>query len=57
MGDGKEIYYLNQENAMAATEVSSKGDNFEVGAYQRLFQTRAVRPLRHFARRPALSDQ
>jgi eukaryotic-like serine/threonine-protein kinase len=42
--DGNEIYYLNQENAMAATEVSSKGDNFEVGAYQRLFQTRAVRP-------------
>ena len=42
--DGKEIYYLNQENAMAATEVSAKGDNLEVGAYQRLFQTRAVRP-------------
>src|SRR5712691_6175010 len=37
-------YYLNQENAMAATEVGSKGDNFEVGAYHRLFQTRAVRP-------------
>ena len=29
---------------MSATEVTSKGDNFEVGAYQRLFQTRAVRP-------------
>ncbi len=29
---------------MAASEVSSKGDNFEVGTYRRLFQTRAVRP-------------
>jgi serine/threonine protein kinase len=41
--DGKEIYYLNQENAMAATEVTPRGDTLEGEASQRLFQTRAAR--------------
>jgi len=49
--DGKEIIYLASDDKLMATEVNSKGANFEVGAVRTLFQTRPQRFVTFF---PAL---
>jgi serine/threonine protein kinase len=43
--DGKEIYYLSNDNKLMAVEVSSKGEIFIVGTVQPLFETRSITSL------------
>ncbi|MGH9792088.1 MAG: protein kinase domain-containing protein, partial [Candidatus Acidiferrales bacterium] len=41
--DGKEIFYLANNSAITAVEVSARGETFEVGAAKSLFQTLPLR--------------
>jgi Tol biopolymer transport system component len=41
--DGREIYYLSNDNKIVAVEVSAIGDTFEVGSSKALFETRPNR--------------
>ena len=40
--DGKELYYLGNDNRLMAAEVSSKGETFIVGVVRPLFETRPL---------------
>ncbi|OGU65332.1 MAG: hypothetical protein A3C56_00555 [Ignavibacteria bacterium RIFCSPHIGHO2_02_FULL_56_12] len=40
--DGKELFYVGNDNKLMAVEVSSKGQTFVVGAVRPLFEIRAT---------------
>jgi hypothetical protein len=41
--DGKEIFYLADDNKITAVEVTARGETFDVGAAKPLFQTLPLR--------------
>jgi Tol biopolymer transport system component len=40
--DGRELFYMTQDNRIMSVEIGAKGDRLEIGAVRPLFQTRSL---------------